>query len=265
MEDLVGIETTPEGKLKLITKKGDIHLDGTTLSQDPDGNFHTSDGTTLDFGDNRGKQTFISGSAAGTSISCEKGCEFSIGEMDVQLQNEGRFKSLGDNRYDIDKGITTVGEDKLFGSYEFSMNEDHSGIDLSKSIDLNKYYYTPKGSFFGISYGGPIGSRVHISKDEHPEIEGLNDDLYFSNGKGIDNKVGICLYCTSFDANEYDGTVNLVQTTNNEMQNVASAEMKGLIAAGFGQDGKIDCWIELHVNERLHRTIDICSRVRKIG
>lgn len=245
-KDITGIKTTSDGKLILIRKEGNIVLDGTTVSYDEKGNLMVQK-IPVSLGDNKGKNVAF----RGKEISCEKGCNFRIGDMNVELKKDGKFYNLGDNRYRVEKGITKIGKDKLFGSYEFSMTLDNKKIDLTKKIELLKYSFGPVACVFDLCSGGPTASRARIFKEGHPEIQGLKDDLYFSNGKG-NGKVGICIFCNNFNQNEYDGYVNfetqeIVQSeslTTGKFETVVKANIKGLVAVGFGNNGKIGVFHE---------------------
>lgn len=206
--DLKRIESRDDGTIVFISENSTIHLKDTTLDQWENFNFNSG-------------SIGLDGS---NGITCnEKSCQFSIRGMDVDLNQNGLFRDLGNNRFSVIDGTVKIQGDLLAGSYEFSTNQLRDRIDFDKKINLMTFVEEDKHLL--------SGSSIQVNNDRFRKVEIATASPL---KKTISNVI-VCFECRDFikHVEQYDGYIDIDDVREGGIFN---AEIKGKISTKFEDD-----------------------------
>lgn len=198
-----------------------IHLKDNTIKKDFSGRFVLNDGTILEL-----KNSFGNLDIDGNRFSCfAKTCSFAIGLMNTELNQNGVFEALGENRFSVIDGKIKLGENILSGSYEFSTNKLKTGIDFSKNINLR--------SFLRENEERLTDSFIQTNTENYGKVEIRTNSLF--SDKTISNVIA-CFDCSDFvkHLGQYEGYIDLRKQT----QGLFNAEIKGKLTTKFEDDAE---------------------------
>lgn len=217
------VQSHDDGTIELFYGENSIHLKDAVLSKNKFGDL-VFGSEVLKLGENFGK-LILDGSNAAVLCTDKYLCRFSLGGMNVELNSNGAFYDLGNNRFSMVDGTTRIGKDLIAGSSEFSTNSQQSGIDFNKKIELRKF--SPD------SATGFKSSFVKVDSN-------IFGNVAVNSGKA-EKSVIACFGCGDFtNKNDYDGYAYLKKQTNSKcLANCGknfNAELKGFAATKFEND-----------------------------
>ncbi len=205
------IQSRDDGTIELSFGEDSIHLKDNTLKTDTFGGLILGDGTVLGLKDKFGKLDI-----SGNSMKCFSAkCSFSLGFMENELNQNGVFNNLGNNRFSVVDGKTKIGGSEFSGNFDFSTDKDRKKIDFSRKINLGKIKDGIKNVDSFVKVDSEIYGKTQI-------------------GSTLGEKVIACFTCADFvkTGEKYDGYVDLKRTKEKEF----GAEIMGKVGVKFEDD-----------------------------
>ena len=210
------IQSRDDGTIELSFGEDSIHLKDNTLKTDTFGRLILIDGTVLGL-----KNKFGNLEISKNSMKCSSTkCFFSIGFMENELNRDGVFNNLGNNRFYVLDGKTKIGGNEFSGNFDFSTDKDRKKIDFTRKINLGEIREGAKD----------VDSFIRVDSEDYGKVE-------IGSFKG--EKVIACFTCADFvkTGEKYDGYVDLhIQKGSPGSFYMLNSEIKGKVKLGFEDD-----------------------------